>query len=164
MSKRLVNILYDPAFVSCCAVSKTEGPPPSPQNIPELKQSDQRVLSLLEELIQATRETDIETLLMRFCLALHFDMTPGMRPVLLKEFNLFLSRMVAVFFNARRLYQGCLQTIIEFKNIISQANGSMGQAEWVELEKSIYLLSMWETELEKATGEEQKSLVVDRWS
>ena len=147
MSKRLVNILYRNDSIDICHPSSgDECSSTDKETSLAMSEVDYQMLLCLEDLILASQETQVISRLLAFYRQLHLEVSMGMRAIMLREFNKFLQRVSKKFTRSHTLYRSCLQVVIEFKNQMDGRQGIMNQEEWIELEKSIYLLSAWENE------------------
>lgn len=112
--------------------------------------ADYRILEILEGLkldLDLSRLVDNLVSLKRRLPEASLDV----RPSVIREFTLFLESCAGRFNQSKRLFQSCLEVLIELKKLLDardQTHGSAIKSEWVEMEKSIYQLTVWENQLE----------------
>lgn len=141
MKKNLVNILYNPGSVSSVKPSLV------PESLEEAVHSldrDYHILEVLEELVVANNRSEIKKRLETFRESLDHGISVSIQKMVLKEFNTFLSRTMKKYVECGTLFQLCVETVIEIKKHMNEKQGILGKDAWVELERSIYLLSSWE--------------------
>lgn len=155
MSKRLVQVLYNPGSIN--SVGK-DMPPPE-----EGRQSDSVLVSLrnangglllgLVETLSLEQNSEKESFqkLIQIKKQLMGPVDHPSRIVFLQNFNNAIKNLANTYGNHADLFQACVQVISMSKEIIEkepQNFGADSREEWVHLEKAIYHLSQWESQLE----------------
>lgn len=142
MTKDLLDILYNPGSVqTCVAQDRCES------RVAELTEADHDLLKDFEELALADDEVDLIENLKIFADKLSSTRSGTLVTILLREFNLFLKRTASHYADDRDLYTQSFKTIMIFKaclDEISAETGCLTQSDWIELEKSLYVLAVWE--------------------
>lgn len=74
-----------------------------------------------------------------------------MRPRIISEFASFLSASMQRFNQSKKIFHAALEVLIALKKDLDardQSHAALVKAEWVEMEKAIYQVTMWENQLE----------------
>jgi len=161
MTKKIKDLLYDPTAIHSCDVKNEQNF--AETALDQLGEHDCLLLNRLEEVVLQYDEKEIIIKLMMFHQQLLEGISMNMRSIMLKEFNGFLGRTAEQYFYSQKLYQECLQIIIEFKNQMtgrSHAQGIISQTEWVELERSLSLLSVWDERLSISANQDTESQLI----
>lgn len=152
MKTGLIQLLYNPGSITTCGANE-EAPtiPYSKTEVVKLNQNDEKLLSALEVMITAGDEKNTAKTIKKFGQELEGNVSPGLVPVVLGEFNKYMARLSERFSLSRHVYLRCLGVVMVFRRHIelsSSANGCVIRENWVELEKAFYLLSVWEARVE----------------
>ncbi|HLD44242.1 MAG TPA: hypothetical protein VJC18_02305 [bacterium] len=155
MSKHIINMLYNPGSISTAGTGQGTDDQETRvlltgnnlSTCTSLGHRDYHQLEELEALVQADDEMGILSRLRSLKEQLRDGMATELRPVLLKEFNQYMSHALQHHPKSQRIFQNSLEVILTIKKDIDdspQTNGYISQLEWVELERSVYCLSEWE--------------------
>lgn len=154
---KLKEILYNPGSIqtpTCPSAMLEEGQEDSHRTL-ELAESDDRILANLEKLILAENESQIAMSLEVFLKDLQSPISKQLTGLLLGEINRFLERCLRVCPQSNVVFDRSVQLIVALKNKMDGVTSKqIKSSDWVELERSIYLLTTWEEQLE-ATGKHQ---------
>jgi len=145
MKKDLVKILYQPTGLHTCRDSSEA----TIQTRVFLSHEEHDLLEIFERLIQSTKEIEIEQNLLEFHDKMIYSLESPLRYTLLKEYNGLLERFVANYGQSYTLFRQSLRVILQFKNAMTNEQSPehyATQAEWIELERSLYLLCEWDRE------------------
>lgn len=115
-----------------------------------IRDTDFRILGALEDVCQRQEAEGMVDALGRLA-RLVAEVSLDIRLSLLKEFCLFLAACAPKYGKSKRLFQACLEVVVEIKKQmdgLDQPTGAVLKSEWIELEKSIYHLTLWESQLE----------------
>lgn len=148
MKKQITDILYNPGSVQTCHQDRQV-------SYIGLEDRDTEVLKVFETLVVASHEVSVEQGLEQLQQEMLAGVSSGMRLIILREFNSFLERVGEIYKQSASLFETSLQTILMFKALIDSQDtqhSSMAQEEWIELERSLYLLSQWEDGLQVEQG------------
>lgn len=155
MSKRLVQVLYNPGSIS--SVGSNTPAPDEPMHsgsvLVSLKNTNANILLGLVESLRLDQYIEKESYqkLIRIKKQLMGPLDMATRVVFLQNFNGAISNLANRFGTHADLFQACVQVISMAKEIIEkepQPFGTDSRQEWVNLEKAIYHLSQWEGQLE----------------
>jgi hypothetical protein len=150
MAKEIINILYNPGSMSTSGTGRNMY---SQENLAHTttyakgSQIDLQMLESLEKLVQSSNEQEIVISLLEFKGSLVLGASIEMRPTILREFNNYLSHVYHNHKNSLTIFQQSLEVILEFKaqiDNLEQPRGYVSQSEWIELERAVYCLSVWE--------------------
>jgi hypothetical protein len=114
-----------------------------------IRDADYRILETLEELKAATDPVIMSDALSILKRRLP-DASLDVRPHIIREFAIFMETCMDLHSQSKRLFQSCLEILIELKKGLDtrdQSHGNLIKSEWVEMEKSIYRLTIWENQL-----------------
>lgn len=138
MKKNILDILYNPSSLS--SVSSNVGSSCQDQG----SANDYHVLEALENLHLAKSESGILKYLECLKQALSWELSRGVCSILLKQFHLFLCRVTREHVNSVELFQKSCVLIEGIKQILGDEECLIHESLWVELEKSVYVLSLWQ--------------------
>lgn len=115
-----------------------------------IRDNDYRLLEILDTLPTQTHTDDtLKTLTKVIHLTRHA--AGSVRLPAFRKFNACLSILAKRHAKSRRVFEACAEMVITFRalmNSVQQENPGIAKLEWVELEKSVYQLSLWEELLE----------------
>jgi hypothetical protein len=167
---RVVNFLYNPSSINSAQVDNDTGDevlndihpshfyreklhrtqPPDAAYL--IRDADFRILEALDAVRQPQDDQAVLDSLGRLGRLVE-GVSLAIRLSLLKEFSAFLEGCARQHGQSKQLFQACLQVLIEIKKQMDghdQPTGAVLKSEWIELEKSIYHLTLWEGQFEHA--------------
>lgn len=106
----------------------------------------------LENLFCQNSDTLAQKELQHFSRLIRGPMTLGIRVALLRGFNSYVKACAQNFPYSVSVFQGCLEVIVTFKKQMDDMDARFGhrhKEEWLELERAIYLLGVWEEGLDQ---------------
>lgn len=138
MKKNILDILYNPSSISSVSSDTIE-----------LRQDQEaagehHILEALESLVLAKSESDVCKHLENLKMVLSWGVSQGIQPVLLKQFHLFLCRVTCEHADSVVLFQKSCVLLEGIKQILGDKESLIHESLWVELEKSVYVLSLWQ--------------------
>lgn len=165
-TSRLIEILYNPGSVDSSRDSQDNCVQPfhfhgedviqadsvAAEDEPAVLDHDAHLFQSLENLFCQNSDVLAQKGLRRFSHLIHGPMTLGIRSTLLKGFNSYVRACAQNFPYSIGIFQGCLEVIIAFKKQMDDMDARFGHRhkdEWLELERAIYLLGMWEEGLDQ---------------
>lgn len=147
-SEQLIKILYNPSSIN--SVEAHDALPGDDHNGRDA--ADDEVFALI---IGLTRESRGQQAVFQELIALKRKLTRPLacanRLILIERFTGLVKHLAARFTNSMDIFQSAIQLVTLFKNQVEaspQPHGPTLRAEWVELERVIYLLSTWEGQLD----------------
>jgi hypothetical protein len=148
MSEQLIKILYNPSSIN--SVEPVETGPASKSDGGE--ETVHGSFALIAELMRPTqgRQTAFKDLI-ALKRRLTLPLPTANRLALLDRFNAMLKHLASRFTDDMDIFQSAIQLVTLFKDQVEarpQNHGATLRAEWVELEKAIYVLSSWEGQLD----------------
>lgn len=148
MSEQLIKILYNPSSIN--SVEPVEADPARESDAGE--GTAHVSFALIAELMRPTqgRQTAFKDLI-ALKRRLTFPLATANRLALLDRFNVMLKHLAGRFTDDMDIFQSAIQLVTLFKDQIEARphhHGATLRAEWVELEKAIYVLSSWEGQLD----------------
>lgn len=138
MKKNILDILYNPSSIS--SISSDRNQICQDQGAA----NDYHILEALENLHLAKSESDILKHLENLKQALSWGLSKGIRSILLKQFHLFLCRATQEHVDSVEMFQKCCGLLEEIKRILGDRECVIHESLWIELEKSVYVLSLWQ--------------------
>lgn len=146
MSKKLVQILYNPSSLHTAdAMTKSHE---SIQN----EERNEQALQILDDLIANTRTIKSTfASLISLKRSLMYPVDKSTRLIFLKNYNQLLKSYTSSFTNEIDIFQVCVQLTTLLKEQVEtrpHETSAILKSEWIELEKMIYQLSTWESQLE----------------
>jgi hypothetical protein len=115
-----------------------------------IRDNDYRLLEVLDTLPTQTHADDALKTLTKV-IRLTRNAAGSVRLPAFRKFNSYLSILAKRHAKSRRLFDACAEMVITFRALmdaVKQENPGIAKLEWVELEKSVYQLSLWEELLE----------------
>lgn len=149
MSEQLIKILYNPSSINSVEGSLETGPFEPDRSAG----SGEDTFELVTEIMR--RPTGSGQTAFKDLIALKRRLTLPVplqnRLALLDRFNAMLKHLAGRFTDNMDIFQSAIQLVTLFKDQVEarpQGHGPTLRAEWVELEKAIYVLSSWEGQLD----------------
>ena len=147
-SEQLIKILYNPS-----SINSVEAPDALPSDDHNGRDAaDDEVFALI---VSLTREARGQQTVFQELIALKrkliLPLATANRLILIERFTSLVKHLAARFTNNMDIFQSTIQVVTLFKNQVEarpQGHGPTLRAEWVELERVIYLLSTWEGQLD----------------
>lgn len=116
-----------------------------------IRDNDYRLLEIFDTLAQTHAPEPIHDVL-RKIKKLLASISAEMRLTVLRRFNLFLHNAEKKHAFSSRLFTDCLDIILELKrqrDLNKLQHNAAAKLEWVELEKAVYHLSVWEDHIQQ---------------
>lgn len=138
MKKNILDILYNPSSISSVSSDAIE--------ICQDQEAagDYPVLEALESLVLAKSESEILKHLESLKGALSGGLSKGIQSILLKQFHLFLCCVTREHLDSVHIFQKSCALLEEMKRLLSDRECLVPGSLWVDLEKSVYVLSLWQ--------------------
>jgi hypothetical protein len=117
-----------------------------------IRDNDYRLLEILDNFATITSREDTVRTLRRITMLLS-NVSVDIRLPAFRKFNVILQAIAKKYAISRPLFDHCTQTLLAFRSHMEasrQHESSAVKLEWVELEKAVYHLSVWEEMLESA--------------
>lgn len=122
------------------------------ENEPIVLDHEAHLFQSLENLFYQSSDEEAQKKLKHFFHLIQGPMPLGIRGALLKGFNSYVKACAQNFPYSVGIFQGCLEVIVAFKKQMDDVDARFGHRhkdEWLELERAIYLLGLWEEGLDQ---------------
>lgn len=153
MSKRLVQVLYNPGSINSVGMDCPEDVANTANVSVSLRDNNPGLLLGLVESLKLGHASTPERHQQLIQIKKHLarPLAPAERMLFLRLFNSSVQVLAENSSSDATTFQACVQIVSMVKELVEsnpQILGADSRAEWVELEKSIYHLSHWEGQLE----------------
>lgn len=147
MSKSLTEILYNPSSINSVGNQEID--------FDYYDQNNKDHWELISNLIHEIQLNDlVERSIYNKMVQIKRHLISGIslesRIIFCKEYSGLVRYLASKYNHSAEIFQACLKTTVLLKELVDQRpqkQGQLSQQEWVELEKLIYILSNWESQI-----------------